>query len=228
MAITRWPVLPTAPGLPGRSRPWRDRCTGGRRGACRCRRLDGESRCPQVPLSGGHAPGGAGAAHATARTYRPGRDHRGEPADGGVLGGAGAWPPSVGRGVTPAQAGLFVLTVVAASASWRFLLVSGGALIGRVAASDRACLPPLSPPACSSAVSRSASLPDDPSWATLSLATSEVSSVLERDRLWGTSAGAGPSRPLRGMCGCIGHSLGAASPALGHLFDVIFSSASAA
>jgi arginine exporter protein ArgO len=41
---------------------------------------------------------------------------------------------------TPAQAGLFVLAVFTASASWQFLLVSGGALIGRVAGSRRGML----------------------------------------------------------------------------------------
>lgn len=41
---------------------------------------------------------------------------------------------------TTAQAGVFVLAVVAASASWQFILVSGGALIGRVASSRRGML----------------------------------------------------------------------------------------
>jgi hypothetical protein len=41
---------------------------------------------------------------------------------------------------TPAQAGLFVLAVFTASASWQFLLVDGGALIGRVAGRRRGML----------------------------------------------------------------------------------------
>ena len=42
--------------------------------------------------------------------------------------------------LTTAQAGVFVLAVIAASASWQFILVSGGALIGRVASSRRGML----------------------------------------------------------------------------------------
>jgi arginine exporter protein ArgO len=42
--------------------------------------------------------------------------------------------------LTPAQAGVFVLAVVAASASWQLLLVSGGALVGRVVGSRRGML----------------------------------------------------------------------------------------
>jgi arginine exporter protein ArgO len=41
---------------------------------------------------------------------------------------------------TPAQAGVFVLAVLAASASWQLLLVSGGALVGRVVGSRRGML----------------------------------------------------------------------------------------
>lgn len=41
---------------------------------------------------------------------------------------------------TAAQAGVFVLAVVAASASWQLLLVSGGALVGQVVASRRGML----------------------------------------------------------------------------------------
>ena len=41
---------------------------------------------------------------------------------------------------TPAQAGAFVAAVFAASASWQLVLVSGGALAGRVAGSPRATL----------------------------------------------------------------------------------------
>ena len=38
---------------------------------------------------------------------------------------------------TPAQAGAFVAAVFTASASWQLVLVSGGALAGRVASSRR-------------------------------------------------------------------------------------------
>jgi len=41
---------------------------------------------------------------------------------------------------TPAQAALFVAAVFVASASWQLILVSGGALIGRVAGSQRGTL----------------------------------------------------------------------------------------
>jgi arginine exporter protein ArgO len=41
---------------------------------------------------------------------------------------------------TPVQAGVFVAAVFAASASWQLILVSGGALAGRVAGSPRATL----------------------------------------------------------------------------------------
>jgi arginine exporter protein ArgO len=43
-------------------------------------------------------------------------------------------------GFTPAQAGVFVLAVVAASARWQLLLVSGGALAGRVVGGRRGML----------------------------------------------------------------------------------------
>ena len=41
---------------------------------------------------------------------------------------------------TPTQAGAFVAAVFAASASWQLVLVSGGALIARVAGSRRGML----------------------------------------------------------------------------------------
>ena len=41
---------------------------------------------------------------------------------------------------SPVQAGVFVAAVFAASASWQLILVSGGALVGRVAGSPRATL----------------------------------------------------------------------------------------
>jgi threonine/homoserine/homoserine lactone efflux protein len=41
---------------------------------------------------------------------------------------------------TAAQAGIFVLCVFAASASWQLLLVSGGTLLGRLAGSQRGAL----------------------------------------------------------------------------------------
>ena len=41
---------------------------------------------------------------------------------------------------TPAEAGIFVAAVFAASASWQFVLVSGGALVGRMAGSRRGVL----------------------------------------------------------------------------------------
>jgi len=47
---------------------------------------------------------------------------------------------SAAAAFTPAQAGVFVAAVFAASASWQLILVSGGALAGRVAGSPRATL----------------------------------------------------------------------------------------
>jgi arginine exporter protein ArgO len=43
-------------------------------------------------------------------------------------------------GFAPAHSGVFVLAVVAASASWQLLLVSGGALVGQVVGSRRGML----------------------------------------------------------------------------------------
>ena len=43
-------------------------------------------------------------------------------------------------GFSPAQAGVFVLAVLAASASWQLVLVGGGKLVGRLAGSQRGML----------------------------------------------------------------------------------------
>ena len=102
--------------------------------------MDGGGRRSPLPLARGHTPGGAGAAHPL-RAYT-------------ALAAITAVNPLtviywaallLGRqastaAFTPAEAGAFVGAVVAASASWQLVLVSGGRLIGRLATSRRGML----------------------------------------------------------------------------------------
>src|SRR6266498_495859 len=147
MAGSRWPPSPAGPGSPARSRRWPARAllaaVAAWTAVAAARRYRSPAAIPRVGLAL-RTPLRAYTALAAITAVNPLT----------VI----YWAALVlGRqasatAFTPAEAGAFVGAVVAASASWQLVLVSGGRLIGRLATSRRGML----------AISLASSLPIPP------------------------------------------------------------------